>query len=275
MKLLDGKTLQKKLLLSLKEKYEKLDRKLTLVVFLIGNSESSLAYIKQKEKVANYLNCHFILKRFDSIREEDFIFLIEKMNQEELIDGIIIQLPLPESINKKNILNHVSPSKDIDGLHKENREKLSKGKECFIPCTPKAILDLLAYYHISIKQKKIVILGRSILVGQPLQILMEQMGGYVTLLHSKSKNQKEVLKDSDIVISAVGKPHLIQGHMLKKGVILLDVGTNYVNGKLLGDVDSSTLQSKCSYAAIVPGGVGPMTVYELFSNLYDAYKKRH
>lgn len=274
MQLLDGKKLQKELLPLLKEKYNKLERKLTLVVFLIGKNLESLSYIRQKEKIAQYLDCHFVLKQFDTIDELTLLSEIEQMNQDPLVDGILIQLPLPDSLSKEVILNKVAVFKDVDGLHEENRRRLANGEECFIPCTPKAIMDLLKYNHISFKNKKVAILGRSILVGKPLEILMKKEGGIVTLLHSKSEEKEEILLQSDIVVSAVGKPNLIRGNMLKKDTVLIDVGTNYVDGKLVGDVNTFKVEEKCSYLSPVPGGVGPMTVYELFSNLYEAYKKR-
>lgn len=270
-KIIDGKKVRKEKELKLQEKVMTLKEKLTLVVISIAFDEASQVYIRQKELLAKKIGYNFINLHFDTILEEDLIKEIEKLNEDKNITGIIVQLPLPSYLNKERILNSISPLKDVDGLTNTNFLKLTKKEPSLIPCTPKGIISLLDYYKIALKEKRVVIVGRSELVGLPLFHLLLNKDATITLCHSKTKNLKQYTKLADILIVAVGKKGLITEDMVKDGVIIIDVGINRVDGKLYGDVNSDCFK-KARLMTPVPGGVGPMTVISLMENVYLAKK---
>ena len=269
MKMIDGKLVRDERKKELIEKVNKLDKKLTLVDVNVGNDEASKIYIKQKEKMALNIGYNFINLHFDNIIEEELIKEIDKLNKDDNITGIIVQLPLPDYLNKDKILNTILPSKDVDGLTNTNLLKLINKEKCLLPCTPKGILSLLDYYNIDLHQN-VVIVGRSKLVGYPLFNLLLNRDSTVTICHSKTKNLKEITKNADILIVAVGKKGLITKDMIKDEVIIIDVGINRVDDKIYGDVEDDC-KDKASYITPVPGGVGPMTVISLMENVYEAY----
>ena len=269
--IIDGKLVRDLKIEELKNKVNKLQDKLTLVVISVGDDEASRVYVSQKEKFALKVGYNFKNLHFDKIEESELIKEIEKLNKDSSITGIIVQLPLPEYLDKNKIINSVSPSKDVDGLTNNNFLKLIKKEDCFIPCTPKGIISLFDYYKIDL-QKRIVIVGRSELVGLPLFHLLLHRNATITLCHSKTNNLKEITKDADILIVAVGKKGLITKDMIKDGVIIIDVGINRVDGKIYGDVSEDCFE-KASLMTPVPGGVGPMTVISLMENVYLAYEK--
>lgn len=268
-KIIDGKLVRDIKKQELKKKIEKLDKKLTLVVISVGNDEASRVYVSQKEKMANSLGYNFINLHYDYVKEELLINKIKELNDDLSITGIIVQLPLPNYLNKDKVINTINPLKDVDGLTNTNLLKLIKKENCLIPCTPKGILSLLEYYKIDLL-KNIVIVGRSELVGFPLFHLLLNKNATITLCHSKTKNLKNYTKNADILIVAVGKKELITKDMIKENSIIIDVGINRENDKLYGDV-SSECMGKTSLMTPVPGGVGPMTVISLMENVYLAY----
>lgn len=272
-KIIDGKLVSSNIKQSLKEEINNLEEKPTLVVIQVGNNEASNVYIKNKEKAALYVGMNFKHLKFDSdIKEAEIIEAIEKLNNDSKVNGIIVQLPLPDHLNSNKIINVINPLKDIDGLTTTNLGKLFNGEECLTSCTPTGIIELLKNYKIELEGKNVVIVGRSTLVGKPLMHLLLKENATVTICHSKTKNLKEYTKEADILIVAVGKKHLINKDMIKEGSVVIDVGINKVDGKLYGDVNFDDVFDKVSLITPVPGGVGPMTIALLLRNTLKSYK---
>lgn len=273
MILLDGKKIKEEKLISLSENINKCNRKLTLAVIQVGNDESSNIYIKNKEKTALKLNCDFRHYKYDeTVSEEEILNKIDELNNDSLVDGILVQSPLPKGYNEPKIQNRVISTKDVDGLTDINAGLLFHNKECLMPCTPFGILELLNYYNIKLKGKHVVIVGRSNLVGRPLLPLMLNNDATVTICHSKTINLKDITLTADILIVAIGKANYIDSSMIKDNAIVVDVGITRIDDKIYGDVDFESVKDKVSYITPVPGGVGQMTTYELFNNLYKAHK---
>lgn len=268
-KIIDGKKVSSDLKNELIEKVKKLNKKLKLVVVSVGNDPASRVYVGQKEKRAHEVGYDFFNLHFDSIDEENLIKEIEKLNEDKEVTGIIVQLPLPDNLDKNKILNTINPLKDVDGLTNDNFIKLIKKEESLIPCTPKGVVSLLDYYNIDLLNKKVVIVGRSELVGLPLFHLLLNKNATVTMCHSRTKDLSEYTKEADLLIVAVGKKELITADMVKDGAVVVDVGINRINNKLYGDVSSDCFD-KVSLMTPVPGGVGPMTVISLMENVYRA-----
>ena len=276
MAIIEGKKIRDKKLKQLRKNLEKVERKLGLAIVQVGNDPASKVYIRQKEKLANELGYNFVHKKFRAdVSEERIIKEIELLNNDENIDGILVQMPLPKHMHSNRIQNTINPLKDVDGLTHINAGKLLENIECLIPCTPKGIIDLLDEYKIPLEGSKVSVIGRSILVGKPIANLLTNRNATVTLCHSRTKEISKITKKSDIVIVAIGKKHYLSGDMVKKNAIVIDVGINSIDGKLYGDANFEELQDKCKYITPVPGGVGPMTVYELMNNVYLAYKLKN
>ncbi len=272
--ILDGRIIKEEGLKELENKINKLDRKPGLAIIQVGNNEASNIYVKNKEKVALRLNCVFNLYKYEeNVKEETILSKIDELNKDDNVDGILIQMPLPDGLNEYIIQNRVLSEKDVDGLTDVNSGKLLHNKKCLVPCTPSGILKLLKYYNIEINGKHVVIVGRSNLVGKPLMSLMLNNDATVTMCHSKTNNLKEITKTADILISAVGKMHVITSDMIKKGAVVIDVGINKIDGKIYGDVEFDSIKEVCDITP-VPGGVGQMTILELFNNLYSAYENK-
>ncbi len=270
--LLDGKKVSHEKLSSLKEKISKINKQLCLAIIKIGNDTSSKIYVERKKEKAQELNykCTIISLKEDT-PEEKIINKIKELNNNNKVDGIIIELPIPPHLNRDKIINSIDKSKDIDGLTITNRIQLENNDPYLIPCTPKAILDLLEYYKINLENKEITIIGKSILVGTPLYNILKNRKLKVNLLDSKTKNIEKYTIISDIIIIAIGKKEYLKNNMIKKNAIIIDVGINYENGKIYGDADFKNIKEKCLYITPVPGGIGPMTIYEAMNNLYLAY----
>lgn len=276
MQIMNGKNLKKKQLLELKEQLLQLNEKLGLSVVQVGNDEASKVYVRQKKNTAEQLGYTFYHIQLDEkISEKELIDEIQKLNHNSLIDGILVQMPLPNHINASKVQDSVLANKDVDGLNAYNAGKLLKHEEGLLPCTPSGILSLLKEYQIPIAGKHVVIVGRSELVGKPLALLLLNENATVTICHSKTVDLKKYTAMADILISAVGKKDLIRGEMVKDGSVVIDVGITRVDGKLYGDVAFDEVSSRCSYITPVPGGVGPMTVSELGYNVYKAHMKRY
>ena len=226
--------------------------------------------------MAENLGYNFNHIKLDSnTREEDIINVIDKLNNDDNIDGILLQLPIPSNLNSKRIINTINPDKDVDGLTDINIGRLVSNSEGLYPCTPSGIMSLLDYYNIEVEGKNIVIVGRSILVGKPLFNMMENRGGTTTLCHSKTNNLEFYTKNADILVVAVGKPNFIKKDMVKEGSIIIDVGINRrEDNTLCGDVDFDNIKDKVSYITPVPGGVGQMTIAHLAINTYKAHMLR-
>ena len=271
MKLLDGKKVSAEVLNEVKAKLSKLDKKLGLAIIWVGNNEASEIYIKNKLKKCDELGVDGKLYHLDeNATEEEVINLIEKLNNDNSVNGIILQSPVPKQIDIINCFNKIKLSKDIDGFSNISIGNLVLGKPSHISCTPKGIMKLLDYYHINLEGKNVCLINRSIIVGKPLFNLLISRNATVTMCHSYTNNLNEITKNADIVISAVGKPKFITKDMLKEGSIVIDVGISRVDGKVVGDVDFANVLDKVSYITPVPGGVGPMTVAMIFENLLES-----
>lgn len=275
MKILDGKALATKLRAELKEKIELLDRKPGLAVVLVGEDPASQIYVRNKIKACEELNIrsysYHLPETIDQKSVED---LLDELSMDENIDGILLQLPLPKHLKQEEVMMHIAVKKDVDGFSPENLGLLALHKERMVACTPLGVMKLLESEGIELEGKRAVVLGRSDTVGKPMAMLLLNASATVTVCHSKTQNLKEICKNADILISAIGKPKFVTEDMVKDGAVVVDVGINRdENGKLCGDVDFERVKDKTSYISPVPGGVGPMTITMLMHNTYLAVCK--
>lgn len=272
---MNGKVLRDKKLTELKEKIGELDCQLGLAVIQVGNDEASKVYVRQKEKLALELGYKFVHKVFkEDVEQDKLIRYIKKLNKDESIDGILVQMPLPKHLDSSVIQNTIDSYKDVDGLTFINAGRLVQGMPSLVPCTPKGIIDLLDEHRIKLEGSQVVVIGRSVLVGKPMANLLTNRNASVTICHSKTKDISLYTKNADIVIVAVGKAGYLKEDMISSGTVVIDVGINRVNGKLYGDVDYENVSKVASHITPVPGGVGPMTVYELMHNVLVAHNLR-
>ena len=250
-----------------------------LAVILIGDNPASHTYVKNKEiackKLGIYSEVHHMKT---NISEGEVISLINSLNSNKKIDGILVQLPLPTHIKTEKVIDSIDPNKDVDGLHPYNLGKLMRGQRTLAPCTPQGVIEILNHYSVNLNGMSAVVIGRSTLVGKPLSILLLERNATVTITHSKTNNVEKIAKTADILISAIGRPKLITKNWIKPGAIVIDVGINKINengtNKLVGDVDYDNVSSICQAITPVPGGVGPVTIAMLMANTLKAYKER-
>lgn len=275
MELLDGKELSLKIRGEIKQEVKTCLIRPSIAVIQIGDDEASNVYIKNKEKACSEVGIYFRHFKFDDQTPElTIINKIKELNNDEYVNGIIVQLPIPEKYNEKRILNSIINSKDIDGLTDINTGRLVNGKKTLVPCTPLGIITMLKEYGIELAGKDVCIIGRSKLVGRPLLSLLLNEDATVTICHSKTEKLKDKTKNADIVIVAAGSPGLLTADMIKDGAVVVDVGINRVDDKLVGDVKFDEVSKKASYITPVPGGVGPMTIAMLLSNVITCYKNK-
>ncbi len=273
MQIIDGTEVSKKIKEKIKEEVKKLDLKPGLAVVLVGEDAASEVYVRKKHEACLDIGFNSLQHKLpEETSEEEVLKIVNNLNKDNEVHGILVQLPLPKHINKKTIINSINPEKDVDGFTPMNMGKLLARDTCFKPCTPSGIMKLLSYYDINLDGKEVIVLGRSIIVGKPMANMIMNTGGTVTVCHSKTKDIKLHTLRADIIISAVGKKDLITADMVKEGVVIIDVGMNKVDGKLHGDADFENLKDKCSFITPVPGGVGPMTIACLLENTLEAYK---
>lgn len=272
MILMSGTELKKRKLEELKRNVEKLTTPPGLAVVQVSPNKASKVYTKNKEKLATDLRFYFRNLIFPrTVSEKELIKAVESLNEDDRIDGIIVDMPLPVHIDPVNIMNSINPLKDIDGVTYENDGKILSGNYGLIPSTPKSIIDLLNYYQINIEGKHVVVIGRSLIVGKPVASILTNMNATVTLCHSKTENIEYYTRNADIIVVAVGIKHFLTRDMVKEGTVIIDVGINSENGKIYGDVDFDNVAPITSHITPVPGGVGPLTVYELMENTYNAH----
>ena len=272
-KILDGKKIALEILMKIKKEIKKRPRKLGLAAILVGDNPISKIYIRQKEKICREVGIIFRLFRFSAdIEMEKLKNGIEEIVRDPDNSGIIIQLPLPRHLNSQEILNLIPPEKDIDVLSEINWGRFSQKTLPILPPVVGGIVSLLKKYKIKIKRKNILIVGSGRLVGYPLAVWFLQQNATVSVINKSTKDISFFTKKADILISGAGKPNLIKGKMVKKGVVIIDVGTMVENGKLKGDVDFKSVLRKASYVTPVPGGVGPITVASLLENLIKLSK---
>ncbi|MGN1379059.1 MAG: bifunctional 5,10-methylenetetrahydrofolate dehydrogenase/5,10-methenyltetrahydrofolate cyclohydrolase [Bacilli bacterium] len=270
--ILDGKKLRDTLLSFYKEKIELEKINITLAIIRVGNDKPSKVYIKNKVKYCSLVGINVqTFELEENTTEEKIINLINKLNNDNSITGIILQSPVPKHINFTKCVSNILPCKDIDGFTKDNLFNLIHNKNGLFPCTSKGIIKLLKYYNIDLNGKNVCIIGRGDIVGKPLIFELLNNNATVSICHSYTKNIKKYTKSADIIISAVGKPNLITYDMVKKSSIIVDVGISVVDGKIIGDVDFENVSKVCKYITPNPGGVGPMTIAMIIENLIDAY----
>lgn len=272
--ILDGKKLKQKILDENKKIINDNNYKIKLAIILIGNNEASKIYIKNKELACNYVGIKVDKYLLDEeTKEEDLIKLINKLNSDNEVTGIILQSPVPRQIDFNKCSGLIDAKKDVDGFTKENIYNLYLGVDTILPCTVKGIIRLLEDYKIKISGANVVIVGRGNIVGHPLGLAMLNKDATVTIAHSKTKNLKDITKNADILISATGIPHLIKEDMVKENATIIDVGVSKIDGKIVGDVDFLNVSKKASYITPNPGGVGPMTVAMIIDNLIFMYER--
>lgn len=274
--IIDGRKLAAKIKAQVQKEIKEKNLKPKLSLILVGNDPASQIYVKRKHEACEQLGIlsdqHFLA---ENVSEKEVTDLIEELNKDPSVSGILIQLPLPKQINVKKILNLIAPEKDVDGFHPINVGKSSMNQEAFFPCTPLGIQRMIESLEIELQGKDVVLVGASNIVGKPLGIMLLNRDATVTYCNKYTKNLKEHTKEADILIVAVGKPKLITKDMVKKGAIIIDIGVNRLDsGKLVGDVDFDEVKKIASFITPVPGGVGPMTVACLMENTLKAEKLR-
>ena len=274
--LINGKELAKEIRLKLKEKVEKENIKAKLAVILCGDNEASKVYVRNKSKACNEVGIEFEEYLLPSTTtQKELLSLIDSLNENDDIDGILLQSPIPKGLNIEEAFERILPEKDVDGFNPYNVGKLCIGEDGFIPCTPLGIMKMFEKYNIDLEGKKAAVVGRSNIVGKPMAQCLLSKNATVTICHSRTKDLRKELKEADVVIAAVGKREIIKADMIKEGAVIIDVGMNRNDeGKLCGDVDFEEVSKKASYITPVPGGVGPMTVAMLMNNVIKAYEKR-
>lgn len=247
-----------------------------LTVVLVGDDQASQTYVKNKDKACQYVGMLSDILRLPSdTTEQTLKSVIQELNNDDTVDGILIQLPLPKQINEEHILSLVDPDKDVDGFHPQNVAKLVLGQQGLVPCTPKGMMVLLDEINYDLTGKEVVVVGRSNIVGKPVALLCLHKHATITVAHSRTKDLKDICKRADILITAIGQPKFFTQEYVKDGAIVLDVGMNRdENNKLCGDVDYENVKDKASYITPVPGGVGPMTIAMLLENTLQAYNQR-
>ena len=271
MKILDGKAVSLKVKESVKVRADELKKfgiEPTLAVVLVGEDKASQTYVRAKEKACNEYGIKSVAHRLsENTTQNELLALINVLNLDDSIHGILVQLPLPKHINTNVVLAAIDPRKDVDGFHAVNVGKLVSGLDGFVPCTPLGVMEILKEYDIDVAGLNAVVIGRSNIVGKPMANLLLNASATVTVTHSKTKNLKEICKNADLIVAAIGKPFFLKADMVKNGAVVVDVGINRLDdGRLVGDVDFDEVAPKCSYITPVPGGVGPMTIAMLLNN---------
>ena len=270
--LIDGKKISAQVKDECKERVTKENLDVTLAVIQVGNDPASTVYVGNKKKACEYVGIHSLSYELsEETTEEELLALVEKLNADDTVNGILVQLPLPSHINEDKVIQTISPKKDVDGFHPQSVGALSIGQPGFVSCTPAGIIQLLKRSGVVIDGKECVIVGRSNIVGKPMAMLMLRENATVTVCHSHTKDLKEVTKRADILIVAIGKPKMITADYVKEGAVVIDVGIHRPEGgKLCGDVDFDSVEKTASAITPVPGGVGPMTIAMLMNNCVEA-----
>lgn len=280
MKLINGKEISKKTKDAIKAEIEEIrktgKRVPKLAVILVGDNPASQVYVRNKEKACAYVGMESLrINKDATLSEEELLKLIDELNHDDSVDGILVQLPLPKTIDEEKVLKAIAPEKDVDGFHPANIAKLFLNEEGFIPCTPYGMMVMLEEIGYDLDGKEVVVVGRSNIVGKPVALLALHHNATVTIAHSHTKNLQEVTSRADVLIAAIGKAKFFTADYVKEGAVVLDVGMNRdENGKLCGDVDFDDVKEKVSAITPVPGGVGPMTIAMLMKNTLLSYKRR-
>ena len=280
-KIIDGKELAKKVRLELKDEVEKLKKDENihpkLAVIMVGSDPASQIYVRNKSKACDEIGIEFEEFLLDeNTTQKELLDLIDRLNENEKVNGILLQSPIPKNLDINEAFRRISPEKDVDGFNPVNVGKLTLGQKGFVSCTPSGVIKMLEEYNIDIEGKNAVVLGRSNIVGKPMSQCLLNKNATVTICHSKTKNINEITKNADIIVAAIGKKEFVKGDMVKEGAVVIDVGINRgEDGKLKGDVDFEEVSKKASYITPVPGGVGPMTIAMLMTNVVKAAKEQN
>lgn len=277
MKLIDGKAISAAVKQAVADEVKTFaGRAPALAVIIVGDNPASRVYVNNKKKACELCGFTSVEKAMpEDTTQAELLAVIDELNRDEGIDGILCQLPLPSQIDEDVIVAAISPDKDVDGFHPVTVGRLYMGLDCFKPCTPAGIMEMLKYEGIEVSGKNCVVIGRSNIVGKPVAQLLLAENGTVTICHSRTKNLTEITKKADILVAAVGRPNFVTADMVGEGAVVIDVGINRMgDGKLCGDVDFENVAPKCSAITPVPGGVGPMTIAMLMKNTIKSYKKR-
>lgn len=277
MTVIDGSEVAKKIRIKVRKEVESLVEKHQVIphlaVILIGNNPASESYVGGKEKACEKTGIKSTVIRLSTdVTTKQVFDVIETLNQDPLVHGILLQLPIPQHLDSELLIDAISDKKDVDGFTSKNISKLYAGKKGMVPCTPKGIMTLLDYYNIDIESKQCTVLGRSQIVGKPMANLLLNRNGTVTICHSKTKDLAAVCKNADILVVAVGRPKTVDKTFVKAGATVIDVGINRVDGAIVGDVDFESVSSVAAYLTPVPKGVGPMTIATLLENTLACYK---
>lgn len=274
MNIIDGKAVSLAVKERVRDEIKEKNLKIGLAVVIVGNNQASRVYVNNKKKACEF--CGITSYEYalpEETREEELLELVDTLNGDANINGILVQLPLPKQIDEKKIIEHISPNKDVDAFHAVNVGKIMIGDYAFLPCTPAGVMELIHSTGTEISGKECVVIGRSNIVGKPMAMLLLHENATVTVCHSKTKNLPEVCRRADILVSAVGRANFVTPDMVKEGAVVIDVGMNRnEEGKLCGDVDFEKVKDKCSFITPVPGGVGPMTIAMLMENTLRAKK---
>ena len=276
--IIDGKEVAKAKREQIKSRVEELKsqgKTVGLAVIIVGENPASRVYVNNKKKGCLEVGIEsFEYALPENTTEEELKELVLKLNNDDRVNGILCQLPLPKHINEDAVINTISPEKDVDAFHPQNVGHIMIGDYTFLPCTPAGIMEMLKFYNISVSGKKCVVIGRSNIVGKPMAMLLLKENGTVEICHSRTENLKEETLSADILVAAVGKTRFVTEDMVKQGAVVIDVGMNRdEDGKLCGDVDFNNVEKKASYITPVPGGVGPMTITMLLENTVRAVEK--
>ena len=277
-KIIDGKQISLDIKNELKEKvakYKEQGIEITLAVVKVGNDPASAVYVRNKEKACEYVGINSkTLALPEETTEEELLNVVKELNEDKNVNGILVQLPLPKHIDESKVLLTIDSTKDVDGFHPVNVGKMVIGEDTFLPCTPAGIIEMIKRTDIDIEGKECVVIGRSNIVGKPMAILMLRENATVTVTHSKTRNLKEICKEADILIVAIGKKEFIDASYVKDGAVVIDVGIHRdENNKLSGDVKFDEVELLCSAITPVPGGVGPMTIAMLMSNCVESLNR--
>lgn len=280
MNLLNGKVIADQVKDDLKDivtKMKEEGKTFKLCVIQIGDDEASSVYVRNKMKSCDYIGINSeTIKLPESVSQEDVIDIIHDLNSDDLVNGVLVQLPLPKHLDEQMILSYIDPAKDVDGFHPYNVGNLFLGNDTLVSCTPQGIMGILRHYGISVAGKECVVVGRSNIVGKPMVMLLLEANGTVTVCHSKTENLKEICKRADILVCAIGKPKFFNEEYVKNGAVVIDVGIHRMdNGKLCGDVDFDAVKDIVSAITPVPNGVGSMTVAMLMDNVVQAAMKQY
>ena len=277
LELIDGKKISAEIKDELKAEVEELKKQgkeACLAVVLVGDDPASAVYVKNKKKACEYIGVKSLSYELPaSTSETELLELIERLNKDDSVNGILVQLPLPSQIDENKVIRAIAPEKDVDGFHPQNVGALLIGEKGYVSCTPAGVIQLLKRSGVSIEGKECVVIGRSNIVGKPMGVLLLRENGTVTIAHSRTKDLKDICKRADILVAAVGKPKMITEEYIKEGAVVIDVGIHRMdNGKLCGDVDFDRVKDHVSKITPVPGGVGPMTIAMLMNNVVEAVR---